>query len=230
MSQHPTERTSAPTWLAPAIPRTEPDALLHVKLITPDKEPAPLSPWLRRFMVAAIVLGFLYLILWGTYVYPRAYPPPTNFPSLSIALIQPAYVAPGDEADLDVTVTNSSTDPITGTVAVVFEGSAAAHPAPLEEAFISFDGLAGGASLTRRIRFSICQAPTFFCQDMIRLSLQAAVGGQCVRFPVESQIAVAPVPYIKKVISFLSSSAITAAVATFLWDEIKKRLLGAEGK
>ena len=227
MSQHPTERVSAPTSPAPAILKMEPDALLQVKLIKPEKEPTPLNPLLLGFTVAAIVLGLLFLFLWGTYVYPRTYPPSIDVSSLSITLVQPAYVAIGDEAEMDVTVTNRSTDPITGTVAVVFTGSVTVHPVPLESTSFSFENFASGASLTRRIKFSICQAPIFFCQDAIRMELQVTVGDQCIRLPVEQQIAVAPLPYVKTGISFLFGSAIIAAVATFLWDEIKKRLFGA---
>ena len=105
MSQRSTKRTG-PTPSAPPTPKTEPDAPLYVKLLKPDKEPAPPSPWLRWFLVLGIVLGVLFLTLWSAYDYPRMYPSPVKTFSLYITLAHPKYISLGDEAELDVTVTN----------------------------------------------------------------------------------------------------------------------------
>jgi hypothetical protein len=217
-------------WVAPPTSAARPDALLHVKLIEPEKEAGPLNSWVILLIAAAIVLGIILLILWGTYVCPRTYPQPVSVSQLSVALVSPAYVAIGDEAYLDVTVTNTGTTPITGTVAVVFEGSATAHPVPAQKTVINVDDLAGGASVTQRMGFFIYQTPIFFCQDTVRLSLQVTVDNQCKRVPIRSQISVAPIPHVKEFVSLLSGSAITTAVVTLLWDEMKKRLFGAKGR
>lgn len=168
------------------------------------------------------------LWVWGAYSFPRNYPPPIDAHPLLVALVLPAYVAFGDEADLEVTVTNGGTDPTTGAVTVSFSGGAAAHPLPAETTTVKLEGLAGGASLTQRLKFSLAQAPTFWSQEVVHLALHVAVGDQHMRLPVEPQIRLAPVPYLNTISSLLFGSSLVATVSAFFWDIFKKRILGME--
>lgn len=217
-------------WLAPENKEPKPDATYHIKLIEAQKSAPQFSVRLRWLMLISIFLAMLFMILWGTYVYPQMYPPSIHSAPVSIMLTFPTYVSIGDEAELDITVTNVSTRTITGTVTVLFEGNAGAIPRPQQLTSVHFEDLAGGTSITQQVGFSIRQPPRFFCRDMVNLALQITIGNQSVRLPTQSQIAMTPIPYLNKVISWLSGSAILTTVFSFFWEEIKRRFLGIGGE
>ena len=228
MTRRRARRNLPPAPPASLTLRLDPDVPLQVKLSKLDKPPASLSPWLYAYVVLTILVSGAWLFLWGSYVLPRSYSPPIDAPPVSVTLVQPAYVAFGDEAGLEVTVTNRGTDPVTGTVTVMFTGPVAARPVPPETTTAKFDGLAGGASVTQRLKFALAQTPAWFSQDTVRLALQVTVGEQRVRPATELQMLIAPLPYLSTVTSVLFGSAFVSAVAAFLWDIFKKRVLNVE--
>ncbi len=212
----------------PLVLKLDPTIPLQVRIIEPARKPGPPNLWLRLFAGVAFFFGLASLWLWSTFVFPRTFPPPIEISPLSITLIQPSYVAVGDDAHLDVTVTNRDSVPITGTLTVVFTGAVSARPVVSDTTTVRFDALASGASLTQRVRFLIAQSPIFFSRDSVQVGVQTTIGNQNTRRDNQVQIPIAPLPYINTFVTFLSGSGIVVAVASYLWDEFRKRVLGME--
>lgn len=234
MSSRKRKVPSVPPMPAPLVLKLEPNAQLQVKLIAPERKPAKLSPWrLRLFLTFTFLPVALLFFIWYNYVAKRQYPSPIKIPPLSIDLAHPAYAVFGDEAELDVTVANHDSIPITGTVTVVFSGGILARPVPSEITAIKFDSLAGGASLTQRIRFVLPQTVTFFSEDSVGMRLQIAMGNRHFYLPNVFRIAIAPLPYIETIISgliIMIGSGLVAAIAPSLLDIFQKRFASSEAK
>lgn len=207
----------------------DPTAPFQVQLIKSTTPTTSLGPWWYGGVGLIIVLGGMLLLLWGSYVLPRSYPPPVTGASVMVTLVHPAYVAFGDDIDLEVTVTNQTTDEATGTVTVLSVGAVAVRPLPAETSTVKFEHLTGGASTTQRLKFSFAQNPGWWAQESVRLALQVAVGEQRLRAATEFPLAVAPLPYLQTLTSALFGSTLLAAIVAFFWDLLKKCALKMDG-
>jgi hypothetical protein len=207
------------------------DAPLQVKLVAP--EPPQPQPNLRLwfFGIGFGIVGLFLIVLWSSYVFPRTRPAPIDVAPLplAIALDQPGSVAFGDAAGLDVTVINRGATAISGTATVVFSGTVGVRPPGGETTSLSFD-LPAGASMTRRVAFAMPPTPIFYSGETVQFWVLVAANNQSARTNPEQRIAVAGLPYVNSILSYLFSSTILIGAGTFLWDEIKKRVFGAGGK
>lgn len=209
--------------------RLEPGAELKVKLVEPATKPFLPAIWMQRIrkygVVFAILLGMLSIYLWGTYVLPRTEPLMRQAAPISVVLIRPYYVTFGDEATLELTVSNPNSVPITGTVTAVFSDTIRVRPLPTETTTIKFENLASGASMTQYLNFSMPKDWIFFSHESVRFALQATLDDKLVG-SANDEIAIAPFPYIATLASPLSVTTILGALFGLGLDFIKKRLLG----
>ncbi len=209
----------------------DPNAILQVKVVEPARPSANPNIPLRILLIISFLVFIILIGLWTIYIRPIDDSKRIDIGSLSVTLKHPIYVARGDDNELDVTVANRGNEPISGTVAVVFNGTAGARPLPAETTGVELDQLAGGASLTKRMKFDISQNASRF--DNVRLALQISAANQQMQPRELSQIAIAPIPYLRTVTAaakFFSLSAIVASVVTLVLNEIRKRLFGGESK
>jgi hypothetical protein len=209
----------------------DPNVVLQVKMVEPDKRAKGPNIPLRILLIVAFA-GFIALVvLWTVYIRPVVDPQRQDLGLLSVSLKHPAYVARGDDNELDVTITNRGAEPVSGTVALVFTGNAGARPLSGETTGIELDKLGGGASVTKRVKFDVSQNASRF--DNVRLALQMSAANQQAPPRELSQIAIAPVPYLRAITSaakVFSLSAIITSIVTLVLNEIRKKLFGGESK
>lgn len=233
-------QTANPVTLSLASPlkiQFDSGSQLQVTVVTPEKPAAPLNRSMRFLILGFSLSVFLVALLWLFLCMPYLKP---SFPqsaitdaSLSIALTHPAYVAYGDEAEMEVTITNLGDRSFTGAVTVNFSGAVPVRPLASETTTIKVEKLGANASLTHRMKFALRQQTRLFSGEIIPTGLQI-ITDDCSFQPVAGpQIAVAPLPFLRTINSWLSNYVVitaVAAVAALLWEVMRKRLLGWEAK
>lgn len=181
-----------------------------------------------------LVAVSLYLVRLGMqYVLPVEAPGPVvcrGAPGLTVSLVYPTYLALGDEGFLDVTVHNTATHTVTGTLVVAFTGPVPVRLAAGTDSAIRLEGLAPGASHTQRLRF--------FRSEPVSSASLLGSPGLPVRFtlswagsPVPCadrawELRPAPVYRLQAVLRWLGGllAAGAAGLLKDLWDLLKHRL------
>jgi len=211
---------------------------LQVTVVAPEKPSAPLNRSMRFLIISVSLSVFLGALLWLFLCMPYlnlSFPQSAKFgdASLSIALTHPAYVAYGDEAEMELTVTNLGSQSFTGAVTVNFSGAVPVRPLASETTTINIEKLGANASITHRLKFALRQQTQLFSGEVIPTGLQI-ITDDCSFQPVAGpQIAVAPLPFLRTINSWLSNYVVVtsvAAVAALLWEVMRKRILGWEAK
>jgi hypothetical protein len=209
----------------------DPNAHLQVTILTPEKSPPPLTRSMRFLIAAVFLFGLLWSFLWLRYL-TSSYPQPTEFnaASLSIAMVHPAYVAYGDETEMELTVVNRGSQSFTGAVTVSFPGAVPVRPLPSETTTMKIEKLASGASATHRLKFALRQQARLFGGEVIPTALQITTDERSFQPTPGPPIAIAPLPFLRTINSWLSNSVVVAAVAALIWEVLRKRFLGWEAK
>ncbi len=228
----PSQPTPAPQFPDSLTLKLEPDARIQVTVAQAEQPAKPLNRWLKWLIYAVIILGGCWLGVYGKYIQPRAYSPGIELSgtALSAKLSHPSFVAFGDEAELDVTITNTGDDTFNGFVTLIFNGNVAPLPLPPETTRLEIKDLSGKASATHRVKFALGESPQWFSGESIRIGLQASSANQRFNSRGESIIRIAPFPYLRTFSSALSGSAVIIAVAALLWEVVRKRFFGWEAK
>jgi len=193
------------------------DSQLQVTVVTPEKPPAPLNRSMRFLIIGVFLIALLWLFLWMRYL-TLSFPQSAEFndASLSIALAHPAYVAYGDEAEMELTVTNRGGQSFTGSVTVNFPSGVPVRPLASETTTIKIEKLAANASVTSRLKFALRQQTRFFSGEVIPTRLLFATDDPSFQPIPGPQIAVAPLPFLRTINSRLSNSVVVAAVADII--------------
>lgn len=193
----------------PLILQIDPATPLPIKLIS---DPAPTTTPRRRIFlcVLIIILATGIALVGAYYILPINYPPPIgDLPPLDITVAHPAHVICGDSTDLDLTIRNNGTTPLSGTLTVLFAGSVPAQPLPGNSTTIKIDNLAAEASFTQRISFTPARIWCFFDWRSIELGFQAVIDQQVTRSATTQAIPVAPFPYLRSAVLLFYSIALT---------------------
>ena len=220
-----------PSLPSPLTLQFDPDAQLQVTVVTPEKPNAHLRPSLLWLIASVIVLTLLWFLLSLRYL-ALSYPQSIEFnaASLSIAMVHPAYVAYGDDAEMELTVTNRASQSFTGAVTVSFPGAVPVRPLASETTTVKIEKLAPGASATHRLKLALRQQARLFSGEVIPTALQIATDERSFQPTPGPQIAIAPLPFLRTINSWLSNSVVVAAVAALIWEVLRKRFLGWEAK
>ncbi len=209
----------------------DPNAQLQITVVTPDKPDTPLKRSLLLVIAIVIILTLLWFLLSLRYL-ALSYPQSTEFnaASLSIAMVHPAYVAYGDDAEMELTVTNRGSQNFTGAVTVSFPGAVPVRPLASETTTMKIEKLASGASATHRLKFALRQQARLFSGEVIPTALQITTDERSFQPTPGPQIAIAPLPFLRTINSWLSNSVVVAAVAALIWEVLRKRFFGWEAK
>jgi hypothetical protein len=204
---------------------------LQITVVTPEKPPAPLNRLMRSLITGVFLLATLWFYISFLYL-PLKFPPPAdaNDASLSIAMAHPAYVAYGDEAEMDLTVTNIGGQSFSGSVTINFPGRVPVRPLVSETTTIKIEKLSPNACVTSRLKFALRQQTRWLSGEMIPTRLLIATDDRSFQPVAGPQIAVAPLPFLRTINSWLGNSAILGAVAALLWEVVRKRFFGWEAK
>jgi hypothetical protein len=227
-------QTTNPTTLSLVSPlkiQFDSDSQLRITVVTPEKPPAPLNRWMRSLILGVFLIALLWFFLSARYLALR-FPPPAEFndASLSIALAHPAYVAYGDEAEMELTVANIGGQSFTGSVTVNFPGGVPVRPLASETTTIKIEKLSPNACVTSRLKFALRQQTRLFSGEVIPTRLLIATDDRSFQPVAGPPIAVAPLPFLRTINSWLGNSVVIAAVVALLWEVMKKRLFGWEAK
>jgi len=210
----------------------EPDARINVTIATEEQPARPLNPRLVRLILFVAAACFVWLALYLKYLQPRTHSAPVALSGSTLVAIvsHPAYIAFGDIAELDLSVTNRGNEPFTGQITLLFQGNIPIQPFPAENTTMKLEPLAAGASATQRIRFSLGQNTRWFLREALRTELRAASATQQFRASIAEPILVAAIPYPRTTHDRLLNSSLSAAVVLLLWEVIRKRFFGWEAK
>jgi hypothetical protein len=227
-------QTDDPITLSLASPlkiQFDADSQLRITVVTPEKPPAPLNRLMRSLIIGVFLIALLWLFLWMRYL-ALSYPQSAEFKdaSLSIALAHPAYIAYGDETEMELTVTNIGGQSFTGSVTVNFPGGVPVRPLASETTSIKIEKLSPNACVTSRLKFALRQQTRMFSGEVIPTRLLIATDDRSFNPVAGPQIAVAPLPFLRTINSLLSNSVVVAAIVALLWEVMRKRLLGWEVK
>jgi hypothetical protein len=227
-------QTTDPITLSLASPlkiQFDSDSQLRITVVTPEKPPAPINRWMRSLIIGVFLIALLWFFLSMRYLALR-FPPPAEFndASLSIALAHPAYVAYGDEAEMELTVANVGGQSFTGSVTVNFPGGVPVRPLASETTTIKVEKLSPNACVTSRLKFALRQQTRLFSGEVIPTRLLIATDDRSFQPVAGPPIAVAPLPFLRTINSWLGNSVVAAAIAALLWEIMRKRLLGWEAK
>jgi hypothetical protein len=173
-------QTTNPTALSLASPlkiQFDSDSQLRITVVTPEKPPAPLNRWMRSLILGVFLIALLWFFLSARYLALR-FPPPAEFndASLSIALAHPAYLAYGDEAEMELTVANIGGQSFTGSVTVNFPGGVPVRPLASETTTIKIEKLSPNACVTSRLKFALRQQTRLFKGNIRLLARRDADG------------------------------------------------------
>lgn len=190
-----------------------------------EKPPTKLALFLR---FAAPLLMLIFALLSWLYIVPESHVASVYFaPAISgldIAVCYPSYLSPGDESFVDLTITNRTNQQITGNVVVDFTGIPI-QTALSESSAIDFETLEPGERTTYRIRFFLGEPPCWFGRDKVRFLLRAQItGGEQESISSIQTIHLAPIPYLKTILSGLASLSIAAFTGSIL-DRVLRWLL-----
>jgi len=227
-------QTADPITLSLASPlkiQFDSDSQLRITVVTPEKPPAPLNRWMRSLILGVFLIALLWFFLSTRYLALR-FPPPAEFndASLSIALAHPAYVAYGDEAEMELTVANIGGQSFTGSVTVNFPGGIPVRPLASETTTIKIEKLSPNACVTSRLKFALRQQTRLFSGEVIPTRLLIATDDRSFQPVAGPPIAVAPLPFLRTINSWLGNSVVAAALAALRREVMRKRLVGWEVK
>lgn len=208
--------------------KLEPDTHLRVTMVTPEKLESPLGVGILSLIAGTVIFTALFLFLYAYFVLQTEFSSPIEFKGVSVSLRHSTYVAFGDEAEIDLSVTNSGTQPFSGEVTVVFKGDVGAQPLPSQSTTFKVENLVSGASGSHRLKFALAGKWRRFSEQPVGTAVQvssAAVPAQALPGP---EIRITPIPFLRTIISLMSNSAIIAALAALLWEVARKRVFGWE--
>jgi tetratricopeptide (TPR) repeat protein len=179
-------------------------------------------------IVSSIIL--ILFALWFIYLLPRqtaVVDCKALSRSLSVYVTFPAYLANGDEGEIQVTLANevNASTAISGTVLIDFQGPAKTRNSdPNSSNVIQFASLAPGERKSTNFKFTLNE-PIQLVADPTRyleFGLFASPSNQPCE-PSKFHIAVAPIYSLRSAIAFLWGS-IGLAIVGLLWNRIKKWL------
>jgi hypothetical protein len=99
-----------------------------------------------------------------------------------------------------------------------------------ETTTIKIEKLSPNACVTSRMKFALRQQTRFFSGEVIPTRLLIATDDRSFQPVAGPPIAVAPLPFLRTINSWLGNSVVAAAIAALLWEIMRKRLLGWEAK
>lgn len=198
--------------------------------MTSDKPEQKLNLYLLLLVILFLTGAAIWLPGYWYFVVERGYSPqPIALPntSLSARMAYPARVAFGEEAELDLILTNQGTDIFTGNLVVSLEN---AHLLPNETGTLKVENLGSKESRTFRLKFSLLPKPGTFSGGVVRTTLQASSNTRLLSSTAGDEIPIARLQYARSLILWLRNSAITLAVAALLWEVARKLLFKWEAK
>ncbi len=207
-----------------------PDANVKVTVITPDKPPFKLD-WKLAMLIWVSFTGLsIWFLLYQTHVLNRTYsssPIALAGSPLTVKVVHPSRVAFGDEAEMDVVISNQSNDSFTGQVVVSLES---AHALPNETMAIKLEALGSHESKTHRLKFELEPKACWLCGGIIRTSLLTYADKRQLSATTGAEIPIARLPFARTLILWLRNSALTVAIAALLWEMARKLVFKWEAK
>lgn len=135
-----------------------PDELIRVKIVTETPPVDALAERRRAFVRLALFVGVTLLsAIGGLYLIPVTFTQTQS--DVHLALTYPPRLALGDEGVIDLTVTNLSAQPITGTLVLSFGDEPALHFVEDSSNALALSDLASGARRTAHVRFQLAALP-----------------------------------------------------------------------
>lgn len=203
-----------------------PNEPIRVQVVKSEKREEPRRQFVVNALLAALILT---ISIWGIYVIPVA-PVPIIHPGadnqqLELALTFPGNLAVGDAGAIDLTVTNLSDSPISGTVTLRFAPSPSPpiHLIDDSQVTLRLNGLAAGERQTNHIDFQIALSPWPLFAGQISFTPQLELDGQASVDHTPQQISVWPIPQFRS----LFSGGMGTLLIVLFWDRIKKWLFPA---
>lgn len=207
---------------APAVLTLPPDATFKVQVLPPEKMPGAWDRWrpyayyvLGGVLTIAGLMAFFWLV-------PIEYSPALSHPDapqLAIALTYPRYIARGDEGTIEMTVTNVSTQAISGTVVLAFGDVPAVRVGEDSSNTMKLDRLVSGGKQSLRVRYSLAQAPTFGSGSLEFTPRATIEGSGSADFAPAQRVDIAFVPLLRTILP-----GMILGVLGLFWDPIKKWL------
>jgi hypothetical protein len=203
-----------------------PNTILKVEVVESTKPPTiwdQLRPIAYYAFATVIIVA---TIVWWYWVKPVAYvePPvdPTQTAALAVTLVYPQFVSRGDEGVIDVTITNITPQPISGTLVLDF-----GNPPPITTLdnstnVLTLKDLPPRGNQSLHLRFSLAQSTTDLSPATLIFTPRVTLdSGEGAAYQAQS-INVTPIPMVR---TLLNGALGLAALYGLLWAQIQKRLL-----
>lgn len=186
-------------------------SLPELHILKPKQKQKSIWHKLWPFLVSVLVI-VSGAMLWALFVWPQNHPldetielKPAPIP-LSLRVVYPRYVAIGDQGHVAVTIVNRSSQPISGTVVIVFDGCHIACTSGDRTNRIQFQDLAPRVSQDFEITFVLNEAPRFYVvgpnPPPVKFHLQVAdTNGNKADAFSDQEIKLGPIPYLGKILS-----------------------------
>jgi hypothetical protein len=214
---------------APPVPNIltlPPNTIFKVEVVPPAKPPDAWDQWrpiVKWLLVAVLIVSGVLYLFW---IMPMAYSPvlaDDRAPGLLLTVSYPVFLARGDEGAIEVTATNANTQPLTGTVTVIFSGTLPVQFVGDSGNTLKIAALPAGGQQTLHVRYQLAQIAAFG-SDSLRFTPHALLeNGASVDYAPQN-VTITFVPLVKTILTgALGISAITG----LLWAQLKQRLFPA---
>lgn len=193
---------------------------IRVQIVPAPKPLSPSSKWdNRRPTIWKGLILFTVLVSIFAAIYSDQTTSTATQSDIHLALTFPNNLAIGDEAMIDLTVTNDSTEMISGTLFLAIDSNPPIHLVDESRTSLELESLAVGEHQSLRVRFYIAPMPPWqLTSNQIHFTPQVMLAGQT---PLEyntHSIFVFSVPYVR----FLLTSMF--AIAVFLIAPLREHL------
>jgi hypothetical protein len=175
---------------------------------------------LRPYATWLIGAAFLVLLLMAAvWVMPTEYPPTLNHPLASINLVYPRFHATGDESVIDVTLTNTSTQAITGTLLLDFGASPPVIEVEDSVNVMKIENLPPDGKQTLHFRYRL-GFPSNISGGYLEFVPRLEVEGSPSQDYAPQRVDVPPVPWVRTVLV----GTLLVGLVALLGDQLKEHL------
>lgn len=197
-----------------------PGTKLEVEVVPAEKPPdiwARLQPYAYAILFIVLALAIIMALGWlAPYEYETL-----EFPQVGVrvTLAYPQFVSHGDEGIIAATVTNTTTQSITGTLTLDLVNSPAVSGVEDSTNTLVFEDLPSGGKYTLHFRYNLTISPSIgggylhFKPRVTTTGFGSQEGSDLLR------IDIPPIPRLRLIVP-----GAIALVVGLLWDQIKKQL------
>jgi hypothetical protein len=173
----------------------------------------PYATWLIGFVLLVL------LVMAAVWVMPTEYPPTLNHPLAAINLVYPRFHATGDESVIDVTLTNTSTQAMTGTLLLDFGTSPPVIEVEDSVNVMKIGNLPSHGKQTLHFRYRL-GFPANLSGGYLEFVPRLAIEGSSSQDYPSQRVDVPPVPWVRTVLV----GTLLVGLVALLGDQLKQRL------